>query len=490
MKKQSLLLISLVSLAVCACNNPLMDSLLQTKTIFFDSNGGSFVPPQTLFKKEKISIPRTPVKEGYFFGGWFTYLDDYYMGYDDDNYDNNKWDFNIIPEGDMTLYASWHEGSTPTAKDFSIDGGGYFEYDGNPKVVTVTPRGGITVGKRTVYYEGSGNTIYDKTTNAPINPGTYTVTFDVEAAEGWNAAYKLEAGELTIGKAIPIAGHYDISNNLTQRVTDLTKIEAVNVNVKTGGIRSPGDVTVYYEELNSATYTRSPNKPHKIGSYYVTFDVAASTDGNWNEANGIEAGILEINVFKNIEVLGTWLGAQIQNNTTNPYPVALNVRSLGGSSGTLGSAGYTIKKAARFISLDLSGNTFEFIETSAFSSCEELISVIIPNSVISIEDFAFKDTSLTSVTIPDSVTSIEQGAFLTCTNLSSVIIGSQVQIIGDYAFYDTALTSVTFKKDNASIGDNAFLYDNDLRSKYLNGKAGTYIYETSISTPTWIKKYD
>ena len=44
--------------------------------------------------------------------------------------------------------------------------------------------------------------------------------------------------------------------------------------------------------------------------------------------------------------------------------------------------------------------------------CTSLTSVTIPNSVTSIGDYAFDDcTSLTSVTIPNSVTSIGSGAF-------------------------------------------------------------------------------
>ena len=58
---------------------------------------------------------------------------------------------------------------------------------------------------------------------------------------------------------------------------------------------------------------------------------------------------------------------------------------------------------------------------SAFSGCSGLTSVVIPNSVISIDVFAFYGCSgLTSVVIPDSVTSIGDGAFEDCSSLTSV----------------------------------------------------------------------
>lgn len=75
------------------------------------------------------------------------------------------------------------------------------------------------------------------------------------------------------------------------------------------------------------------------------------------------------------------------------------------------------------------------IVDDAFWSCSSLTSVVIPNSVTTIEDLAFCGcSSLTSVTIPDSVTSIGGMAFGGCTGLTSVTIGNSMTSIEEFAF--------------------------------------------------------
>ena len=77
--------------------------------------------------------------------------------------------------------------------------------------------------------------------------------------------------------------------------------------------------------------------------------------------------------------------------------------------------------------------------------------------VTSIGSDAFKYSSLTSVTIPNSVTSIGSYAFESCYSLTSVTIPNSVTSIGSYAFESCySLTSVTIPNSVTSIGDGAF----------------------------------
>ncbi|MDB4418593.1 leucine-rich repeat domain-containing protein, partial [Akkermansiaceae bacterium] len=128
-----------------------------------------------------------------------------------------------------------------------------------------------------------------------------------------------------------------------------------------------------------------------------------------------------------------------------------------------------------------------------FSRCDSLTSITIPNSVTSIKNTAFSNSkSLTSITIGDGVTSIGITAFTKCTSLTTIaisaanvnytdvngvlfnkgktslctypegkagdyVIPNSVTSIGGYAFrYCTSLTSITIPDSVTSIGGSAF----------------------------------
>ena len=80
-------------------------------------------------------------------------------------------------------------------------------------------------------------------------------------------------------------------------------------------------------------------------------------------------------------------------------------------------------------------NSVTSIGNEAFLGCIGLTSVTIGNSVTSIGGYAFsKCRSLTSVTIPNGVTSIGSNAFSGCKNVETVVFGSGVETIGASAF--------------------------------------------------------
>jgi uncharacterized repeat protein (TIGR02543 family) len=66
-------------------------------TVTFESNGGSYVEPQTVISGGKAAEPQGVSNTGYTFYGWYT---------DNDAFDD-KWDFNSAVTKDITLHAKW-----------------------------------------------------------------------------------------------------------------------------------------------------------------------------------------------------------------------------------------------------------------------------------------------------------------------------------------------------------------------------------------------
>lgn len=98
------------------------------------------------------------------------------------------------------------------------------------------------------------------------------------------------------------------------------------------------------------------------------------------------------------------------------------------------------------------------INYEAFADCNNLTNIIIPNSVISIQDHVFiRCSSLISIIIPDGVTNIGEGVFRGCSSLTSINIPDSVTEIGNYAFLKcSSLTSITIPDSVTEIGSSAF----------------------------------
>ena len=81
-------------------------------------------------------------------------------------------------------------------------------------------------------------------------------------------------------------------------------------------------------------------------------------------------------------------------------------------------------------------------------------SVIIPDSVTTIQNYAFMGcSSLRSVTLPDSITMIDNGVFWDCINLESITLPDGITCIMDYAFENcSSLSSVIIPDSVTEIG--------------------------------------
>lgn len=123
-----------------------------------------------------------------------------------------------------------------------------------------------------------------------------------------------------------------------------------------------------------------------------------------------------------------------------------------------------------YIGTIIDGYKITAIADRAFYNCTTITSVSISNSVISIGSEAFSVcTELATVTISDSVTSIGRAAFFVCPSLTSVTLGDSVTTIGYYAFYHCKrLTSVVIPDSVTTIGKNAFFFESLASATFCN----------------------
>lgn len=106
------------------------------------------------------------------------------------------------------------------------------------------------------------------------------------------------------------------------------------------------------------------------------------------------------------------------------------------------------------------------INDNAFSGCDGLASIIIPNSVTSIGKEAFRNCkNMASITIPNNVSSVGNAAFAYCASLRSITISNNITFIGDNTFSGCHnLKYLVIPNGVTTIGGHAFAYCDGLES--------------------------
>ncbi|MBO7315852.1 MAG: leucine-rich repeat domain-containing protein, partial [Paludibacteraceae bacterium] len=159
-----------------------------------------------------------------------------------------------------------------------------------------------------------------------------------------------------------------------------------------------------------------------------------------------------------------------------PYTVEVTYQEYSSSSNYSGLTAVVVPSTVEH-------NSIEYEVTSignyAFSCCNGLTSITIPNSVTSIGNEAFYGCSgLTSITIPESVTSIGGGAFRSCDGLTAITVdeNNETYCSIDGVLFDKAVTTVIWypagkteteyviPESVTSIGGHAFEYCTRLTS--------------------------
>ncbi len=102
-------------------------------------------------------------------------------------------------------------------------------------------------------------------------------------------------------------------------------------------------------------------------------------------------------------------------------------------------------------------NSITSLGEKCFEGCRNLTSITLPNSITSLGDGCFSYCGLTSITLPNSITSLGEKCFNNCQNLTSITLPNSITSLGDGCFSGCiSLSSVTLPNSITSLGNGCF----------------------------------
>lgn len=229
--------------------------------------------------------------------------------------------------------------------------------------------------------------------------------------------------------------------------------------------------------ITGATFTITATAPSRDFTFDATTGTIKKYNGNDavvnipSEINGTPVTTIGNAAFRDSSVTSVTIPASVTEIGANAFAGCTNLTSVNyegdWSNLTIQSGNPAVQDAAKDAANE---QLFDFAFTpdntavivTNYKCKGTAADVTIPSCykgkpVTAINNAAFPNSAVTSVTIPDSVTSIPDAAFVNCSQLTNISIPNSVTYIGFSAFDGCAsLKSITLPSSLRTIGNSAF----------------------------------
>lgn len=258
---------------------------------------------------------------------------------------------------------------------------------------------------------------------------------------------------------------------LNPLIPDSRKCEVILTSEEGGTVEGSGTYIIN----SPCTISATPDSSHRFSGWYIGEDLI-STEPTYTFTI-TESGTLNINgVFRAKRLVvncesGTYIN--LINSDNNSYQWYLNE---GENIYTGTEPGFAINEITgltkqtyadtSLVSIDASDLTsWTEITNSAFNSSRVLTTVILPNTITSIGAYAFQSCDrLTSINLPEGLTTIGPNAFSVCSNLSHIDFPSTLTELGSTSFISCGLTSVVVPASLTTIAGGVFQNNTSMTS--------------------------
>lgn len=228
-----------------------------------------------------------------------------------------------------------------------------------------------------------------------------------------------------------------------------------------------------WDTETGATFTITVTAPSRDFTFDATTGTIKKYNGNDavvnipSEINGTPVTTIGNAAFRDSSVTSVTIPANVTEIGSNAFAGCTNLTSVhyegDWSNLTIQSGNPAVQDAAneQLFDFDFTPDNTAVIVTN-YKCKGTAADVTIPSCykgkpVTAINNAAFPNSAVTSVTIPDSVTSIPDAAFVNCSQLTNISIPNSVTYIGFSAFDGCAsLKSITFPSSLRTIGNSAF----------------------------------